>query len=534
MIKEMTLEITQLCLNDCIYCSSCSNSKTDKNNMNVNIIYEVLEDAANLGIKELNLSGGEPFLHKNIIEIIDRARLLGLEVTIYSSGLCSNGIMYLPIPDNYINRCKELGVKKIVFNMQSYNDEIHKIITNGELKQSIRDKSIQKCINSGIDTEINIVPMKINMNEIMMICDNAINLGCNKINLLGLVMQGRCNNNKEKIIMSKEDVHLLKHGIIPKIKEKYGDKIRVGSPLSENSSTRCNAISGRISIRYDGYVFPCEAWKHCDRFDDYKPLNVYKRKLSQILQTSHYLKSIKNYIDALKDVKCSECPAQKQLGFDCAVDLNNTTDILPEYMSVPSQNSDAIFESYMKGLLSSVKEELYSQYTSSDVLNAEQKIKFIELNYLSCNKKIVDNNKNIHLLSSKESNTIKGFAIDPINISKELFDNMCKGKLPNMRKYECDSTNDKNVYLFNEPYVDEIVSLDARTDFYKRYLTFASYPINNYFKYSIAVSLSEYFYNVLEEFGFVEIYKNDLFAVMVYVVPPVLYSKNILKFNLDL
>lgn len=72
MISEIALEIIQKCPNNCIYCSSCS-SWDAESQLSFDVIKSVIDDMNELGIKKLCLSGGEPFLHENIIEIIGYA-----------------------------------------------------------------------------------------------------------------------------------------------------------------------------------------------------------------------------------------------------------------------------------------------------------------------------------------------------------------------------------------------------------------------------------------------------------------------------
>lgn len=86
MLNDISLEILQKCLNNCLYCSSnsCHNSKTI---LRLDTIKRIVDDVVFLGAKRLCLSGGEPFLHPNIVEVIEYAAQKGLIVDVYSSGI---------------------------------------------------------------------------------------------------------------------------------------------------------------------------------------------------------------------------------------------------------------------------------------------------------------------------------------------------------------------------------------------------------------------------------------------------------------
>ena len=69
MMNEISIEILQRCPNRCIYCSSHSNPQAT-HLISFEIIKGVVDDAKALGCKTVCLSGGEPFLHPQIIEIV--------------------------------------------------------------------------------------------------------------------------------------------------------------------------------------------------------------------------------------------------------------------------------------------------------------------------------------------------------------------------------------------------------------------------------------------------------------------------------
>lgn len=71
MVRDLCFEILDKCPNKCMFCSS--NSCIDKNT------FISLDDfkrtinyfMANGGIEELSLSGGEPLMHPDLLELID-------------------------------------------------------------------------------------------------------------------------------------------------------------------------------------------------------------------------------------------------------------------------------------------------------------------------------------------------------------------------------------------------------------------------------------------------------------------------------
>lgn len=263
-MKELTLEITQKCMNNCIYCSSNSN-KYCKMNINFKKIKSIIDEAVELGFTNINLSGGEPFLHKDIISICKFIKSKGLYLTVYSSGIyCSNEkLEYIPI-----NILKECNIDTIIFNMQSSNNEHYKYITNSIHGNSLLFNSIKNCIKLGINTEINFVPMSVNINDFYNVINACKMIGVNKINVLKLVVQGRCNEN---LIPSKHDIDSL----FDKIKQVKGISVRIGDSLKKCDCNNCKAGKDKAVIRYDGQVLSCERFKMITNKDN---INIYSLK----------------------------------------------------------------------------------------------------------------------------------------------------------------------------------------------------------------------------------------------------------------
>ena len=69
-LHEITIEVTQRCPNRCIYCSSLSDA-TKTQYLDYETICRVVDDAKSLGAKSVSLSGGEPFLHSDIVKIAE-------------------------------------------------------------------------------------------------------------------------------------------------------------------------------------------------------------------------------------------------------------------------------------------------------------------------------------------------------------------------------------------------------------------------------------------------------------------------------
>ena len=95
------------------------------------------------------------------------------------------------------------------------------------------------------------------------------------------------------------------------LKKRKASSVRLGIPFSNNRfNCTCNAGTVKISIRYDGNVYPCEVFKNDEPAGlvSARPDNIYSRRLIDIYRDSEYLNEIRELIRRFKDQKhCETC-----------------------------------------------------------------------------------------------------------------------------------------------------------------------------------------------------------------------------------
>ena len=85
-INSLDLCITNRCNYRCAHCSFSSGS-LDTQEMSLQKIKQILEDARLLGAEKLDISGGEPLLRKDAYEIIKFGKRLGFRIKLLTNGL---------------------------------------------------------------------------------------------------------------------------------------------------------------------------------------------------------------------------------------------------------------------------------------------------------------------------------------------------------------------------------------------------------------------------------------------------------------
>lgn len=123
MLSEISIEILQRCPNRCIYCSSHSNPQAT-HIIPFEIIKNIIDDAKSLGCKTVCLSGGEPFLHPQILDIISYIAKLQLICYVYTSGIYMKDEVYSSLPNEYIEAIRGM-VDKVIFNVEADSSALY-------------------------------------------------------------------------------------------------------------------------------------------------------------------------------------------------------------------------------------------------------------------------------------------------------------------------------------------------------------------------------------------------------------------------
>lgn len=301
MLSEISIEILQRCPNRCIYCSSHSNPQAT-HIISFEIIKNIIDDAKSLGCKTVCLSGGEPFLHPQILDIISYIAKQQLICYVYTSGIYMKDEVYSSLPNEYIEAIRGM-VDKVIFNVEADSSTLYDQIMGTDVGGfDMMKKSINDCVSSGLIVETHVVPMQVNFKHLKSIFEMCYQLGVSKVSILRLVLQGRALVNLSLVKLTGEDSREVTK-LIKALKKAYKGKVRIGLPYSDsNCRIYCKAASDKINVRYDGNVYPCEVFK-----DDLlnaklgcEPDNVWKDSFYDLYQNSPYLNVVRKSIEVFK------------------------------------------------------------------------------------------------------------------------------------------------------------------------------------------------------------------------------------------
>lgn len=276
-------------------------------------ITEVIDDAIALGCECVNLSGGEPFVYPDLVQIVRYVHGKGVKCLVYTSGIGFEKEKPSPVSIHLLNELHGM-VDKYIVNVEAADESTYNQIMGTEFQGfGMMCQFIQKAVEIGEIVEAHFVPTKLNYRQIPAVVEMCKTLGVSRVSFLRFVAQGRGLDNVSKLLLDETEIKetrlLMKECLANKIVV-----IRIGIPFIE-CDKRVNCLAGisKLDVRYDGKVYPCEAFKN----ENLKHLitseadNVKEKSLQEIYRISDHLIQARKLLGEFQtQMTCETCMNQ--------------------------------------------------------------------------------------------------------------------------------------------------------------------------------------------------------------------------------
>jgi radical SAM protein with 4Fe4S-binding SPASM domain len=252
IIFGMHMEVTSRCNEKCIHCYQTRDSK---HTMDLSLAKNVMDQLNTMGTVSLTISGGEPFLHPQFLEILTYARNCDFVINILTNGT--------HIHEEMIRELKNLNISMIQLSLYSMNEEIHDSITQipGSHKRTMN--SIDLLLEANIPIQISSPIMKANKDsyvEISKWCHNK------KIRVLSdFIMMAKTDfdrSNLENRLNISETEELINN--IIDVEEEYQTLLEL-EPKTWNmehykNMPVCGVGIDNACITAEGDLYPCSGF----------------------------------------------------------------------------------------------------------------------------------------------------------------------------------------------------------------------------------------------------------------------------------
>ena len=157
-IISLRITITNRCNENCLYCHH-DGMVSSKNEMTPDELFTISKIAKRIGVKKIRLSGGDPLVRKDIVEIVEKIASLNFK----DISLTTNGVLL----EKYAQGLKDAGLDRVNVSLDTLNRDTYKYVTSKDYLEKTK-AGILKAV------EVGLYPVKINMVVMKDINDHEI------------------------------------------------------------------------------------------------------------------------------------------------------------------------------------------------------------------------------------------------------------------------------------------------------------------------------------------------------------------------
>lgn len=288
---QLFIETTKRCNQRCIHCFADATEQV-RSELNTEEMDTLISQAAAMGVMEVHLSGGEPLLRSDILEIIARAagQYRSLNITLLTNGtLILNANRY----EEIVRLFKEYNNLKLQVSLDGYNSDIYNL-TRRDTVETFQNvcEAIRLLTRAGIKVDGVFAAGNHNCTHALKTAYFALNdLGINRFLIVPVFLAGRARQNRlEPDLTGKAWLELIFEVTQIKKNFRWGEltsRFNIGFftfyelllPLKalglEEDAYRvwgfpenlhevelyrgdfCHAARSELVVAADGYVYPC-------------------------------------------------------------------------------------------------------------------------------------------------------------------------------------------------------------------------------------------------------------------------------------
>ncbi|MHB1420269.1 MAG: GTP 3',8-cyclase MoaA [Bacillota bacterium] len=154
-IDYLRISVTDRCNLRCIYCMPPEGVKLKKHEeiLSLEEIFQIANSSAKLGINRFRITGGEPLVRKNMVELVSKlASIPGVE----DLAMTTNGVLL----KSFAAALKTAGLRRVNVSMDTLDDDKYHFVTRGGQLSTVLE-GITSALEAGLDpVKVNVVIMR--------------------------------------------------------------------------------------------------------------------------------------------------------------------------------------------------------------------------------------------------------------------------------------------------------------------------------------------------------------------------------------
>ncbi|WP_424976463.1 pyrroloquinoline quinone biosynthesis protein PqqE [Dinoroseobacter sp. S124A] len=251
----MLAELTYRCPLSCPYCSNPIEMARKESELDTDTWARVFREAAELGVLQLHLSGGEPVSRRDIVELVRAARDAGLYTNLITSGI--------GLTERRLAELDAAGLDHVQLSLQGTNPEMADEI-GGYKGGFARKMQVAEWIGAiGFPLTLNAVLHRRNLHQLPRALEMAQEMGARRIEVATVQFHGWALKNRDALMPTREQAREAT-AIVAEARARLKGTLvidYVPADYHEDYPKRCMGGWGTsgLNVTPDGTVLPCHA-----------------------------------------------------------------------------------------------------------------------------------------------------------------------------------------------------------------------------------------------------------------------------------
>jgi len=247
-------ELTHRCPLHCVYCSNPQELTARSSELNTADWSRVFEQAAELGVLQADLTGGEPLARTDLVDLIHAARTAGLYVNLITSGL--------PLDEARLDALIAAGLDHLQLSFQSATAELAEEISGS--KTHLQKLRVLNWLQSRrIAVTLNFVIHRRNIDQIQSMLQIAESAKVSRVEFANVQYYGWALANRTALLPTRQQLD-ASLATLQAAQERLRGRIRIESVVPDYYAKYpkpCMGGWGRklMLITPEGDALPCHA-----------------------------------------------------------------------------------------------------------------------------------------------------------------------------------------------------------------------------------------------------------------------------------
>jgi pyrroloquinoline quinone biosynthesis protein E len=294
----LVAELTYRCPLKCVYCSNPVDFRARREELSTAQWGRVFAEAAELGVVQLHLSGGEPTVRADLPELIRQARACDLYTNLITGGTL--------LDEARVRQLRDCGLDHIQLSLQDTQRQAAELIAG--VRSHDKKLAVARAIaRLGVPLTINVVLHRFNIDRVPALIAQAAELGAQRLELANTQFYAWALENRRALLPSRAQVDAAE-AAVRDARARYRGVLEIAYVKPDYYAAYPKPCMGGWARTYmcitpTGEVLPCHAAHVIPglRFE-----SVRDRPLRLIWEQSPALNAFRG--DAWLQEPCRSCP----------------------------------------------------------------------------------------------------------------------------------------------------------------------------------------------------------------------------------